>query len=182
VGTLTSWNCLGHSRPVTGLLYLYLYLAIKSCTETKVTDVKCHPVGEENEIHIGHQEVQPSGKDDEGTKQLYYSAFKYTMMVMYLQLHCTVCNCHSGCTPVASFTVALRKFLHVLLCKDCETVYGDGEFACGDGSEPFCHWCGQGEKLPFYRAKNLSRPFVFPSTSEKRNVWDESTYCKVMRY
>ena len=26
LGTLTSWNPLGHSRPVTGLLYLYLYL------------------------------------------------------------------------------------------------------------------------------------------------------------
>jgi len=26
LGTLTSWNSLGHSRPVTGLLYLYLYL------------------------------------------------------------------------------------------------------------------------------------------------------------
>jgi hypothetical protein len=26
LGTLTSWNALGHSRPVTGLLYLYLYL------------------------------------------------------------------------------------------------------------------------------------------------------------
>ena len=25
LGTLTSWNPLGHSRPVTGLLYLYLY-------------------------------------------------------------------------------------------------------------------------------------------------------------
>jgi hypothetical protein len=26
LGTLTCWNPLGHSRPVTGLLYLYLYL------------------------------------------------------------------------------------------------------------------------------------------------------------
>jgi hypothetical protein len=26
LGTLTSWNPLGHSRSVTGLLYLYLYL------------------------------------------------------------------------------------------------------------------------------------------------------------
>ena len=25
LGTLTSWNTLGHTRPVTGLLYLYLY-------------------------------------------------------------------------------------------------------------------------------------------------------------
>jgi hypothetical protein len=28
LGTLTSWNPLGHSRPVMGLLYLYLYLWI----------------------------------------------------------------------------------------------------------------------------------------------------------
>ena len=27
MGTLTSWNPLGHSRPVTGLLYLYLYFS-----------------------------------------------------------------------------------------------------------------------------------------------------------
>ena len=26
LGTLTSWNPLGHSRSVTGLIYLYLYL------------------------------------------------------------------------------------------------------------------------------------------------------------
>ena len=26
LGTLTSWNPLGHSRPVTGLLYLYILL------------------------------------------------------------------------------------------------------------------------------------------------------------
>jgi len=25
MGTLTSWNSLGHSRPVTGILYLYFY-------------------------------------------------------------------------------------------------------------------------------------------------------------
>jgi len=28
MGTLTSWNPLGHSRPVTGLLYFYLYCII----------------------------------------------------------------------------------------------------------------------------------------------------------
>jgi hypothetical protein len=28
LGTLTSWKPLGHSRPVTGVLYLYLYLGI----------------------------------------------------------------------------------------------------------------------------------------------------------
>jgi hypothetical protein len=26
MGTLTSWNPLGHSRPVMGLIYLYIYL------------------------------------------------------------------------------------------------------------------------------------------------------------
>jgi hypothetical protein len=29
LGTLTSWNPLDHSRPVTGLLYLYLYPSLK---------------------------------------------------------------------------------------------------------------------------------------------------------
>jgi len=28
LGTLTSWNPLGHSRPVMGLLYLYIYIYI----------------------------------------------------------------------------------------------------------------------------------------------------------
>jgi len=30
LGTLTSWNPLGHSRPVTGLLYLYLYFNLRN--------------------------------------------------------------------------------------------------------------------------------------------------------
>ena len=33
VGTLTSWKPLGHSRPVTGLLYLHIYSAINSCVQ-----------------------------------------------------------------------------------------------------------------------------------------------------
>ena len=28
LGALTSWNPLGHCRPVTGLLYLYLYIGV----------------------------------------------------------------------------------------------------------------------------------------------------------
>jgi hypothetical protein len=31
LGTLTSWNPLGHSRPVTGLQYLYLYIYYFTC-------------------------------------------------------------------------------------------------------------------------------------------------------
>jgi len=30
LGTITSWNPLGHSSPVTGLLYLYLYLTMEA--------------------------------------------------------------------------------------------------------------------------------------------------------
>jgi hypothetical protein len=33
VGTLTSWNPLGHPRPVTGLLYLYLLHAVVDFNE-----------------------------------------------------------------------------------------------------------------------------------------------------
>ena len=64
-----------HTLEAILLLWLpgVIPLAVKSCAEAKVTDVKCHPVGEESEIHVRHQEVQSSGKDDEGTKQLYYS-------------------------------------------------------------------------------------------------------------
>ena len=46
LGTLTSWNPLGHSRPVTGLLYLYLLHAqyvlwcIWQCTHTVCSEHK----------------------------------------------------------------------------------------------------------------------------------------------
>jgi hypothetical protein len=44
--------------------------------------------------------------------------------------------------------MAFHKFLHVLICKNCEIFYGNGEFACvDDGSKPFCHWCGKGGHL-----------------------------------
>jgi len=156
--------------------------AAKSCTGAKVTDVKCHPVGEENEIHSGHEEVLPSGNDDEGTKWPYYPTFKHTSVVTYRRLHCTVCSCYIGCTPVACFTMAFHEFLHVLICKGCETFYGNGEFACGDDGSS-CDQCGhlyccsihlnvfcyQGEKLPFYRASHPLRPIVFPSTRQGRN-------------
>jgi len=36
LGTLTSWNPLGHSRPVTGLLYLYL---LQLLTRVKKSDL-----------------------------------------------------------------------------------------------------------------------------------------------
>jgi hypothetical protein len=67
-------------------------LAVESCTEAKVTDVECHPVGEENEIHVRHEELRSSGKDDKGTKQLYYLTFKDTKMVMYFYKEPTRCN------------------------------------------------------------------------------------------
>jgi hypothetical protein len=35
LGTLTSWNPLGHSRPVTGLLYLYLVISKGKCSWTQ---------------------------------------------------------------------------------------------------------------------------------------------------
>jgi transcriptional regulator ATRX len=67
---------------------------------------------------------------------------------MYLRLHCTVCDCHIGCTPEATFNMSFHKVLRVLICKDCETFYGNGDFPCGDdGSETFCRWCGQGGQL-----------------------------------
>jgi hypothetical protein len=39
-------------------------LAVKSCTEAKVTDVKCHPVGEENEMHSGHVDIKRYGHQE----------------------------------------------------------------------------------------------------------------------
>jgi len=38
MGTLTSWNPLGHSRPLTGLLYLSIYIITE--TENTVTRQK----------------------------------------------------------------------------------------------------------------------------------------------
>ena len=44
LGTLTSWNPLGHSRPVTGLLYLYLYLCLDTKSLTESEDIQSYPV------------------------------------------------------------------------------------------------------------------------------------------
>ena len=43
LGTLTSWNPLGHSRPVTGLLYLYLFteINVKVYTGIKIPTDNC---------------------------------------------------------------------------------------------------------------------------------------------
>jgi hypothetical protein len=56
--TLTSWNPLGHSRPVTGLLYLYLYQSIHEA----LNDVP---------LQFNRQTVDKF-------KQLLYSAFLYS--------------------------------------------------------------------------------------------------------
>ena len=37
-GTLTSWNPLGHSEPVTGLTYLYLYLTENKLLHGSILD------------------------------------------------------------------------------------------------------------------------------------------------
>jgi len=41
LGTLTSWNLVGHSRSVTGLLYLYLYLSFYFTTHHLLTRHIC---------------------------------------------------------------------------------------------------------------------------------------------
>jgi hypothetical protein len=43
LGTLTSWNPLGHSRTVTGLLYLYLYLRLIVGVIGKLTEKNFRP-------------------------------------------------------------------------------------------------------------------------------------------
>jgi hypothetical protein len=41
LATLTSWNPLGHSRPVTGLFYLYLY-STKDVHKICLREYECH--------------------------------------------------------------------------------------------------------------------------------------------
>ena len=41
LGTLTSWNPLGHYRPVTGLLYLSLSLFNGVCTQELLKEFVC---------------------------------------------------------------------------------------------------------------------------------------------
>jgi len=57
LGALTSWNPLGHSRPVTGLLYLYHYhIQIKKETldvEIIIFDaIKSNVNGEDNSLNV----------------------------------------------------------------------------------------------------------------------------------
>jgi len=42
LGTLLSWNPLGHSRPVTGLFYLYFFLLLPK--RTKYKDVTSYDI------------------------------------------------------------------------------------------------------------------------------------------
>ncbi|XP_047110534.1 uncharacterized protein LOC124787731 [Schistocerca piceifrons] len=73
----------------------------------------------------------------------YKDLFKDVSTVRFLRLHCTVCDTHLGCKPGSVLMRHVR--LGTLLCKDCFTFYGAGEFPVAeDGSESFCCWCGQG--------------------------------------
>ena len=42
LGTLTFWNPLGHSRPVTGLLYLLIYVHLLVCYLNKLQTARCN--------------------------------------------------------------------------------------------------------------------------------------------
>ncbi|XP_069691084.1 transcriptional regulator ATRX [Periplaneta americana] len=80
--------------------------------------------------------------------KMYKRVFSDLKKVTRMRLHCTVCDCHIGCTQDAAFNMAFHRALRVLVCKDCETFYETGDFPCGDdGSEMFCCWCGQGGQL-----------------------------------
>ncbi|KDR14567.1 uncharacterized protein LOC110834394 isoform X2 [Zootermopsis nevadensis] len=93
-------------------------------------------------------ESQPETDFCEEEKQYFDLVFNDLKKVMYMRLHCTVCGCHIGCAPTAAFIMASHKFLHVLICIDCEAFYENGGFPCDeDGSETFCCWCGQGGQL-----------------------------------
>jgi hypothetical protein len=57
LGTLTSWNPLGHSRSVTGLLYLYLFIYSFSvlfifCTRSLIYSIPCVLILEYALIHF----------------------------------------------------------------------------------------------------------------------------------
>ena len=59
LGTLTSWNPLGHSRPVMGLLYLYLYCFIfrRDCNWSifLITHVVCVSNSSINHMLMAHK-------------------------------------------------------------------------------------------------------------------------------
>ncbi|KAJ4443032.1 hypothetical protein ANN_04682 [Periplaneta americana] len=61
--------------------------------------------------------------------------------VTRMRLHCTVCDCHIGCTQDAAFNMAFHRALRVLVCKDCETFYETGDFPCGDDGNSFILHC-----------------------------------------
>ena len=56
LGTLTSWNPLGHSRPSMGLIYFYtpLQCAAAVCTNTLAVLLPCYPFIDSQNIEIFH--------------------------------------------------------------------------------------------------------------------------------
>jgi hypothetical protein len=54
LGTLTSWNPLGHSRPVTGLLYLYQVNTVRPA---------CGMIGH---LHVHFRDKHMISQDDKG--------------------------------------------------------------------------------------------------------------------
>jgi hypothetical protein len=72
LGTLTSWNPLGHSRPVTGLLYLYL---LQNVNRQQLAKTK-HTKGCNKEIIVGKQwrntELQDVRKKEYTNKRRRY--------------------------------------------------------------------------------------------------------------
>jgi hypothetical protein len=85
LGTLTSWNPLGHSRPVTGLLHLYLYHLkivlkqkcykfLKNQFKKKIQKIKSYNSKIQNELNFGlsavlHTDVTEIQKQTNKQKQ-----------------------------------------------------------------------------------------------------------------
>ncbi|XP_075212538.1 ATRX chromatin remodeler XNP isoform X2 [Lycorma delicatula] len=63
-------------------------------------------------------------------------------------LNCTVCAKNVGPAIFYGTSCYMHSALGVLVCKECQNFYGDGNFSIdSDGDEKYCRWCAQGGKL-----------------------------------
>lgn len=68
--------------------------------------------------------------------------------ITFFRLHCTSCGSHINSTLyTVDGSFKMHKFLRVLVCQKCSEYYGNGLFPIEEGSEIYCHWCGNGGKL-----------------------------------
>ena len=104
LGTLTSWNPLGHSRPVMGLLYLYLYIN------------SAPTYHEANVSVINHTEPPPRSRQQTVSPPLFLRHPSCTLFNCATKM----CKSYASCNPPTTFHI--HSTLNTLPCQNITTV------------------------------------------------------------